>query len=89
MCFGLGVYAFGNGPHSPPFVSIECLGRGNARRKSVPRFFLKLRNLQIVANKNFETKKIKKVPMNENEKRSFNFYLKITKIFEDKYKKQT
>ena len=52
-------------------------------------FFLKLRNLQIVANKNFETKKIKKVPMNENEKRSFNFYLKITKIFEDKYKKQT
>ena len=65
------------------------VGRGNARRKSVPRFFLKLRNLQIVANKNFETKKIKKVPMNENEKRSFNFYLKITKIFEDKYKKQT
>ena len=65
------------------------LGRGNARRKSVPRFFLKLRNLQIVANKNFETKKIKKVPMNENEKRSFNFYLKITKIFEDKDKKHT
>ena len=30
------------------------VGRGNARRKSVPRFFLKLRNLQIVANKNFE-----------------------------------
>ena len=22
MCFGLGVYAFGNGPHSPPFVSM-------------------------------------------------------------------
>ena len=66
------------------------MGRGNARRKSVPRFFFKkLRNLQIVANKNFETKKIKKVPMNENDKRSFNFYLKITKIFEDKYKKQT
>ena len=22
MCFGLGVYAFGNGPHSPSFVSM-------------------------------------------------------------------
>ena len=76
-------------PHDIATDLCLCVGRGNARRKSVPRFFLKLRNLQIVANKNFETKKIKKVPMNENEKRSFNFYLKITKIFEDKYKKQT
>ena len=32
-----GVYAFGNGLHQPPFV---FMGRGNARRKSVPRFFV-------------------------------------------------
>ena len=30
------------------------VGRGNARRKSVPRFFVKLCNLQIDTNKNFE-----------------------------------